>query len=45
MPLDAFCLRGICRELQKEVTGVKIEKVQQPAKDQVILQISPGQFI
>ena len=42
MPLDAFCLRGVCRELREEVTGIKIEKVQQPARDQVILQLRGG---
>ena len=36
MPLDAICLRGIVRELQQAV-GLRIEKIQQPARDQVIL--------
>ena len=36
MPLDAICLRGIIHELQPAV-GLRIEKIQQPARDQVIL--------
>lgn len=37
MPLDAVCLSGVVRELQTELTGLRIEKIQQPARDQVIL--------
>ena len=37
MPLDAVCLSGVVRELQDELTGLRIEKIQQPARDQVIL--------
>ena len=37
MPLDAICLRGVVRELQERIVGLRIEKVQQPARDQVIL--------
>ena len=36
MPLDAICLKGIVGELQQAV-GLRIEKIQQPARDQVIL--------
>ncbi|MDE7245902.1 MAG: NFACT family protein [Oscillospiraceae bacterium] len=37
MPLDAVCLRGVVRELQKAALGLRVEKVQQPARDQIIL--------
>ena len=36
MPLDSFCLSGVIQELQSLV-GLRIEKIQQPARDQVIL--------
>ena len=41
MPLDSFCLSGIIRELQDAV-GLRIEKVQQPARDQVVLSLRSG---
>lgn len=37
MPLDAVCLTGVVRELQNELVGLRIEKIQQPARDQVVL--------
>ena len=37
MPLDALCLRGVVRELQDLAVGSRIEKIQQPARDQVVL--------
>ena len=37
MPLDAICLTGIVRELRQEIVGLRVEKIQQPARDQVIL--------
>lgn len=37
MPLDAVCLQAVVSELQPKLLGVRIDKVQQPAKDQVIL--------
>jgi predicted ribosome quality control (RQC) complex YloA/Tae2 family protein len=37
MPLDAVCLQAIVEELRPQVLGLRIDKVQQPAKDQVIL--------
>lgn len=37
MPLDAVCLTGVVRELREAVLGLRIEKIQQPARDQVIL--------
>ena len=37
MPLDAICLSGVVKELRESILGLRIEKVQQPARDQVIL--------
>jgi len=36
MPLDAICLKGVVQELQSAV-GLRIEKIQQPERDQVVL--------
>ncbi len=36
MPLDAICLKAVLAELQSAV-GARIEKIQQPAREQVIL--------
>lgn len=37
MALDAICLQAVVAELREELLGLRIEKVQQPARDQVIL--------
>lgn len=37
MPLDAICLQGVVEELAPQLTGSRIEKIQQPARDQIIL--------
>ena len=37
MPLDAVCLRAVVEELAPQLTGARIEKIQQPARDQVVL--------
>ena len=42
MPLDAICLTAVVRELQKELLGLRIEKIQQPGRDQVILSLRGG---
>ena len=42
MPLDAICLQHCLQELAPEITGAKVEKVQQPARDQVILLLRGG---
>ena len=39
MPLDAICLRAVVRELAGELTGARIDKVQQPARDQIVLTV------
>ena len=37
MPLDAICLQGVVGELTPQLTGSRIEKIQQPVRDQIIL--------
>ena len=37
MPLDAVCLTGVVRELQDTIVGLRIEKIQQPSRDQIVL--------
>ena len=37
MPLDAVCLQAVLAELRPQLLNLRIDKVQQPAKDQVIL--------
>lgn len=37
MPLDAVCLRAVVEELAPQLAGARIEKIQQPARDQVVL--------
>ena len=43
MPLDAICLAGVVRELRETALGLRIEKVQQPARDQVVLTLRGNQ--
>ena len=42
MPLDAVCLSAVCAELAPRVVGAKIDKIQQPARDQVVLTLRRG---
>ena len=37
MALDAICLQAVLEELRPELVGLRIDKVQQPARDQVVL--------
>lgn len=37
MPLDAICLQAVINEIKPKIEGSRIEKIQQPARDQVIL--------
>ncbi len=37
MPLDAVCLSVVLQELRTEVLGCRIDKIQQPARDELIL--------
>ena len=39
MPLDAICLAALREELAARITGMKIDKVQQPERDTVILSL------
>lgn len=43
MALDAVFLTALCDELQKQVVGAKIDKVQQPERDQILLSIRSRQ--
>ena len=42
MPLDAVCLRAVVNELAPQLAGARIEKIQQPARDQVVLLLRGG---
>lgn len=42
MPLDALCLAHLVRELNGSLLGARIDKVQQPAKDQIVLLLKGG---
>lgn len=37
MAMDAICLQAVLHELRPQVLGTRIDKVQQPSRDQVIL--------
>jgi len=37
MPLDAICLSGVLTELRPQILGARVDKVQQPERDKVIL--------
>ena len=37
MPLNAICLQAVVEELRPQLLNLRIDKVQQPARDQVIL--------
>ena len=37
MPLDAICLSAVVEEIRPQLVGNRIEKIQQPARDQIIL--------
>lgn len=43
MPLDAVFLSALTRELSAQVTGAKIDKVQQPERDQLLLSLRSRQ--
>ena len=42
MPLDAICLSAVRGELAERITGMKIDKVQQPERDMIILTLRGG---
>ena len=37
MPLDAVCLTAVVQELRAAAVGLRIEKIQQPTRDQIVL--------
>ena len=39
MPLDAVCLTALCRELGPQLTGARIDKINMPERDLVILSL------
>lgn len=39
MPLDAICLRALVSELNHQLLGARIDKVHQPARDEVIISL------
>lgn len=39
MPLDAVCLTALCRELTPQLTGARIDKINMPERDLVILSL------
>jgi predicted ribosome quality control (RQC) complex YloA/Tae2 family protein len=45
MPLDAICLRAVVGELAPRIVGERIDKIQQPARDQVVLLLRHGRRV
>ncbi|HHT16592.1 MAG TPA: fibronectin/fibrinogen-binding protein [Papillibacter sp.] len=43
MPLDALCLSALARELREALIGAKIDKVQQPERDTILLTVRSRQ--
>ena len=43
MPLDAVCIKALERELAESVVGAKIDKVQQPERDMLLLSLRTPQ--
>ena len=43
MPLDAICMQAVVRETAAQIENTRIEKIQQPARDQVILLLRGGE--
>ena len=37
MPLDAACLTGIVQECRPAVEGARVDKIFQPARDEIVL--------
>jgi len=44
MPLDAICLCGITNELNRDLANSRIDKVQQPEKDEIVLLLRAPQL-
>ena len=45
MPLDAICLTAVVEELKKTLVGGKVDKIYQPTRDEVILNIRAGENV
>lgn len=45
MPLDAVCLSAVVGEIAPQIVGARIEKIQQPARDQVVLLLRHGRRV
>ena len=45
MPLDAVCLRAAVGELAPRIVGERIDKIQQPTRDQVVLLLRHGRRV
>ena len=39
MPLDALCLSGLLHELKSSVVGTKVDKIHQPARDELLFSL------
>ena len=39
MPLDAICTAALAAELEQEIAGGRIDKVQQPERDMLLLSL------
>ena len=39
MPLDAFCLTAVKNELAARIVGLRVDKIQQPERDELILSL------
>lgn len=42
MALDALCLTALVGELQKNLTGAKIDKIHQPSRDEIVMAVRAG---
>ena len=42
MALDAILLSGIIAELRPKIIGARIDKVQQPERDKIVLSVRGG---
>jgi len=43
MPLDAVALGAVCKELNNELSGAKVEKIYQPERDEIVLSVKTPQ--
>jgi len=39
MPLDALCLRAVINEMTPELVGSRVDKIYQPARDEIVLSV------